>query len=64
MPRFFYSFAFILVLSCASGPNKALWECVQMDQDSSATVGQHTYKLVGKTHHLISFILIREIVNQ
>lgn len=26
--------------------------------------GQYTYKLVGKTHHLISFILIREIVNQ
>lgn len=26
--------------------------------------GQYTYKLVGKTHHLISFILIREIVSQ
>ena len=26
--------------------------------------GQYTYKMIGKTHHLISFILIREIDNQ
>ena len=26
--------------------------------------GSYTYKLVGKTHHQISFILIREIKNQ
>lgn len=26
--------------------------------------GDYSYKLIGKTHHLISFILIREIVNQ
>lgn len=38
MPRQLYSVVFILMLSCAGGPHKALWECVEMDQDSSTSV--------------------------
>lgn len=38
MPRFFYFLAFFLTLSCARAPRQALWQCVEMDQDSSLTV--------------------------
>ena len=34
-----------LFLSCASGPRKALWKCVEMDQDSSAVVDDSLARL-------------------
>ena len=38
MSRYFCFLALFLTLSCARTPQQALWQCVEMDGDSSLTV--------------------------
>ena len=38
MNRVICCIAFVLMVSCARAPQKALWECVEMDIDSTRTV--------------------------
>lgn len=45
MRQFYCLLSLFLILSCASGPRKALWECVEMDQDSSAVVDDSLARL-------------------
>ena len=49
MPRFLCLLALLLTLSCASGPRRALWKCVEMDRDSSLTVNDSLARYVF--HH-------------
>ena len=45
MRQFYCLLSLFLILSCASGPRKALWKCVEMDQDSSAVVDDSLARL-------------------
>lgn len=45
MRRFLYSFVFFFALSCSSNPSKALWECVEMDQNTSTPVNDSLAKV-------------------
>ena len=38
MSRFYYILALFLTLSCARSPHRALWQCVEMDRNSTLTV--------------------------
>lgn len=45
MRRSLYSFVFFFALSCSSNPSKALWECVEMDQNTSTPVNDSLAKV-------------------
>lgn len=58
MPRICYILALFLTLSCARTPRQALWQCVEMDRNSTLTVDDsiaryayHFYSRYGSTRN-------------